>query len=88
MNGNCGDVAPGPLPLLVGTAVDRCPVVLGHGEGAPAVAPLASALFRGEHQADPPETPFVRSLRRVVAEWRAEVDAQARAAQAQSGGEP
>lgn len=79
MNGNCGDIAPGPLPLLVGNAVDRCPVVLGHGDDAPAVAPLAGALFRDEHQADPPETPFMRSLRRTVAEWRKELSDRASA---------
>ena len=72
MNGNCGGIAPGPLPLYVGPPVDRCPVWLGQQEDAPAVESLAADLYRGHPVAgaDAP-TPFMRALVRLVATWKA-----------------
>lgn len=68
MNGSCGGIAPGPLPLLLGPPVDVCPVVLA--QPAAAVEWLAADLLRG---LPPPAipTPFVVGVMRLVDEWKA-----------------
>lgn len=68
MNGHCGGIAPGPLPLLMGPPVDVCPVVLA--QPAAAVEALAVDLFRGLPAPHTP-TPFVQGLMRLVDEWKA-----------------
>jgi hypothetical protein len=44
LNGMCGGVAPGRLPILVGDAVDRCPTAMGMQD--PEVLRAANALAR------------------------------------------
>lgn len=76
MNGSCGGPAPRPLPLLVGPSVDRCPVWLGQQEDATDVEFTAADLFFGRAAPDSGvPTPFLRSLMRTVAEWKAESEA-------------
>jgi len=44
LNGQCGDVAPGPLPVLVGPPVDRCPTAMMLGSPDLELASLMPGL--------------------------------------------
>lgn len=75
MNGYCGGIAPGRLPILIGD-VDRCPVAMGHED--PSVMEAANFLA-GPHsdgllsKTDAATLPVRwRILQSLAASWRAE----------------
>jgi len=75
LNGNCGDVAPHPLKLLISPPAERCPVAMGRSDPAVLLAaqllpgPDSVGVITGEILAVPH---YWRVLNRLALEWRRE----------------